>query len=174
MRLPSGTCEKIEFDLNMCACLNMNRVEKLFRLFILLAIVVIVGACRGPSSEQFLDLAKKSLAEGNNRAAMIQLKNALQRNPRDAEARYLTGVIYNENLQGASAESELRRANELGLIEGGRVIAQLGRALLLQGSYQKLLDEIKPAPAFEESAQASIYVSRGSAYLGLNQIAQAK
>src|SRR6185369_11220551 len=111
------------------------------------AVAAIMGACSEPSSEQFLDLAKKSQAEGNFGAAMIQLKNALQRNPQDAEARYLLGTIYNETLQGAAAESELRRANELGLIEGGRVVAQLGRALLSQGSYQKILDEIKPAPA---------------------------
>src|SRR5258706_4425732 len=103
--------------------LDMNRVGRLFRLFIVLAIAAIGGACKGPSSEQLVDLAKKSHDEGNNGAAVVHLKNALQRNPQEAEARYLLGTIYNESQQGAPAESELRRANELGLIEGGRVMA---------------------------------------------------
>ena len=51
----------------------MNRVGKLFRLFILLAVVAIMGACSGGSSEQFLDLAKKSRAAGDNGSAMIHL-----------------------------------------------------------------------------------------------------
>ena len=129
----------MEFCAHLPVRLEMDRIGKLFRLFILLAVVAIVAACSGDSSEQLVDLAKKSRVEGNNGAAMIHLKNALQRDPQNAEARYLLGTIYNENLQGAAAESDLRRAKELGLIEGGRVMAQLGRALLLQGSYREIL-----------------------------------
>lgn len=154
--------------------ITMNRVRSLLRFFALLAAFALVSACMQQTNEQLVDLAKKSRAEGKNAAAIIHLKNALQRRPQDAEARYLLGLSYNENRQGSLAESELRRASELGLIEGGRVMAQLGRALLLQEAFKKVLDEIKPAPAFEDSAQASIQTSRGLAHLSLNQIEEAR
>ena len=59
--------------------------------------------------------AQQYQQKGDLKAAIIQLKNVLQKNPDDAEARYLLGTIYYETGDPKSAEKELRRALSLGM-----------------------------------------------------------
>ena len=54
--------------------------------------------------------AQRYQEKGDNSAAIIQLKNALQKNPDDPETRYLLGTIYRKTGELQSAEKELRRA----------------------------------------------------------------
>jgi tetratricopeptide (TPR) repeat protein len=51
---------------------------------------------------------------GNYSAAEIELKNLLQADPNQAEARVLLGQIYLRGGNGAAAEKELRRALDIG------------------------------------------------------------
>ena len=71
------------------------------------------------------------------RAAVIELKNALQRDPDNAEARLLLGEVYVLVGDGAAAEKELGVAERLG-IEKAKFVVALGRALLLQGRFEPL------------------------------------
>ena len=94
--------------------------------------------------EQLVAEAVKYQQKGDRKAAVIQLKNALQKKPDDAEARFLLGSIYNETGEALSAEKEIRRAAELGMAKA-RTAPQLAKALMLQGQYQKVLDELAAA-----------------------------
>ena len=64
--------------------------------------------------EKLVASAKESLAKNDRSAAVIQLKNALQKNPDLGEARLLLGKALLEQGDLAAAEKELRRARELG------------------------------------------------------------
>ncbi|MDB5758088.1 MAG: hypothetical protein JWM30_1377 [Burkholderia sp.] len=122
------------------------------------------------SPEQLVAEAAKYQQKGDQKAAIIQLKNALQKKPDDAEARFLLGSIYNDSGDTLSAEKEIRRAAELGMAKT-RTAPQLARSLIAQGQFQKALDEINAAGP-QQDANAEII--RGDIYSSLNKLAEAK
>ncbi len=121
-------------------------------------------------SGEFFDEAKEYLAGGNIKAAIIQLKNALQKNPDNVAARELLGRIYIRVGNGRAAEKEIRAAIRRG---GDRsaLRALLGRTLLLQGRYDDALTAAVDDLG-EGMERAEILVIRGQAYLGLRQFDQ--
>jgi putative PEP-CTERM system TPR-repeat lipoprotein len=123
------------------------------------------------TSEKLVLDAKQYQQKGDTKAAIIQLKNALQKTPDDAEARYLLGKIYNQGNDPQSAEKELRKALALGM-DPAKVGNELGKALVVQGKFQQVIDEIKQPSTTVNSAEiASV---RGNAYLSLGKQAQSK
>ena len=74
---------------------------------------VLVAGCGGDNPEAMVASAKEYLAKNDRSAATIQLKNALQKNPDSAEARFLLGRTLLETGDLLAAEKELRRAAEL-------------------------------------------------------------
>ncbi len=118
------------------------------------------------SEEYFLE-AKEYLAGGNVKAAIIQLKNALQNDPDNVAARQLLGKIYVRVGNGPAAEKEIRAAIRRG-VDPKELRRLLGRALLLQGRYEDALsaavDELG-----EGAERATILIIRGQALLGLRR-----
>jgi putative PEP-CTERM system TPR-repeat lipoprotein len=124
---------------------------------ILMASTIVValafGGCeRFKSPEALYRDAQRLHLSGDDAAAVIQLKSVVQKSPDFAAARYLLGVSYNDLGQYLDAEKELRRALQLGY-DPGEANAALAEALLGQGLYKKVLDEIHiPANASPESS----------------------
>ena len=83
---------------------------------LLIACVLSLGlvACGGESSESLVSQAKASIAKGDTQAAVIQLKNAVAADEKNADARYELGKLYLDQSDLASAEKEFRRAREAG------------------------------------------------------------
>jgi putative PEP-CTERM system TPR-repeat lipoprotein len=102
---------------------------------------------------------------GNHHAAVIHLKNLLQKSPQHAEARYLLGVIYLEVDDAVSAQWELRRAIDLGY-DQTKVIPTLGQSLLMSGEFQKVLDEVR-LEGNPGEVQAEVLTLRALAAIGL-------
>ena len=137
-----------------------------------LVLACAVGACsKTPDAQTLVTEAKAYQQKGDHKAAVIQLKNALQKNPDDMEARYLLGTIYNETGDPQSAEKEIRKAVSLGMSRD-KAASSLGKALLMQGQFQKVLDETTQVPDAKSDAEISIL--RGNAYLALGKNADAK
>ena len=130
----------------------------------------LASCSRGDSPDQLVAEAAKYQQKGDRKAAIIQLKNALQKKSDDGEARFLLGTIYNETGDSLSAEKELRRAAELG-IPKARTAPQLARSLMTQGQFQKALDELAAAGPAQNP---DIEVIRGDAYSALNKQAESK
>ena len=122
------------------------------------------------SPEQLVAEAAKYQQKGDQKAAIIQLKNALQKKPDDAEARFLLGSIYNDSGDALSAEKEIRRAAELGMARN-RTAPQLARSLIAQGQFQKALDELNAAGPLQD---ANAEIIRGDIYSALNKLPEAK
>src|SRR5438445_12155953 len=93
------------------------------------------------SEQERLQRAKNFQDEGKLQSSVIELKNALQKNPNNAQARWLLGEIYVDLGQAAEAEKELLKAKELGVAEE-TVKVPLGKALLTQRLYQRVLSDI--------------------------------
>ncbi len=142
------------------------------RLLPLLLVLGLLGACDfNPSAADHLEQAREYLRQGDYQAGVIELKNALQKNGKLAEARWLLGNVYLRQGKAADAVKELSRARELGLDTEESLLALL-RARLLMGEYQKVLDETEPLLASNPSAD--LLALRASAYLGLDQADQAR
>src|SRR6266540_1643655 len=92
-------------------------------------IAVLLIGCTGNSPEALLASAKELLAKNDSKAAVIQLKNVLQKKPDTAEARFLLGKILLEGDDAAAAERELRKARDLNY-PPGEVNPLLARALV--------------------------------------------
>ncbi|AVR96867.1 PEP-CTERM system TPR-repeat protein PrsT [Pseudoduganella armeniaca] len=133
-----------------------------------LPLLLMLGACsRTPPADDLVADARRYRDKGDTKAAIIQLKNAVQQQPDNAEARLLLGQLYVDSGDMLSAEKELRRARDAGAAPAP-VLAALGRALLAQGQYERALAET--ANATEPAALAL----RGQALLGLGRTGDAR
>lgn len=142
---------------------------------LLLAVALLAaGGCssKTETSQKLTEEARAYYQKGDNKAAVIQLKNALQETPENGEARYLLGLVYNDLGNGASAEKELRKASQL-KVDEAKVLPALGKALLVQGQFQKILDEIQLGPETKDVA-GSLLALRGNALLALGRQDESK
>lgn len=124
---------------------------------------LLLVACGG-NPESMVASAKEYLAKNDTNAATIQLKNALQKNPSLAEARYLMGQV--NFLQGsyADAEKEFKRALDLGF-SPDLVVPKLAESLILSGQATRVLTELKDQKLSQAEARAALLASVGSAEL---------
>ncbi len=142
------------------------------QLLTLLLSACLLTACGGEDSATLVTDAKAKLAAGDYKAAMIQLKNAVAEDDKNADARFELGKLYFAQLNLASAEKEFRRAREAGL-PASTVNPMIARALLGQREYQRVLDEL-PAPKDTTSDSATLHALRATAALGLGQTDEAR
>jgi putative PEP-CTERM system TPR-repeat lipoprotein len=124
-------------------------------------------------SDDYLREAKTYLESGKTKHAVIQLKNALLVDHDNNEARLLLGKTYLEMKNGLSAEKELRRAWENG-VSREAVTEPLGRALLMTGQNEKLLQTINDEAADSATLKLDILILHGQAYLADQKNAMAK
>ncbi len=138
---------------------------------VVVTLTIAVSGCQKStnlSEAQRLDRAKTYQAEGKTQSQIIELKNILQSNPKHAEASWLLGETYANLGYGKEAEKELRRAQELG-IDPETTKAPLGKALLNQKEYKRVLNEIQPGSASGAKSIAAIKTLHAQAELGLKQ-----
>src|SRR5215470_9612363 len=102
--------------------------------------LVALGACGRNDPAKLVSSAKEYLAKRDYTPAVIQLKNALQKEPTNGEARYLLGVALNEAGDPVSAEKELRRALEY-KYPPAAVLPALAGTMLRLGQADKLVEE---------------------------------
>ncbi|HEV7816416.1 MAG TPA: tetratricopeptide repeat protein [Janthinobacterium sp.] len=111
--------------------LRLVRSSKLLTLLALL--FGGLSACGGSSDVTGLMAEARSYHQkGEEKAAIIQLKNVLQRETNNAAARLLLGEVYLDTGDALSAEKELRKAQTLG-VPAARLMPPLGKAMLLLG-----------------------------------------
>lgn len=138
---------------------------------LLAALALLAGCDFFASADQRVARAERQMSAHDYRAAIIELKNALQDEPdhvraraRLAEAEFRVGDLF-------AAEKDLKRAIELGdrSAEGRDLMAQIDLAL---GRPGELLARIDAGEAVPEGAARSIY--RGRALLALQRFAEAQ
>jgi putative PEP-CTERM system TPR-repeat lipoprotein len=142
------------------------------RLACLIALAMALAACdAGPTAAEHLARAEALTALGDRPAAVIELKNAVQKEPENVEARRLLGTAYLQIGDGAGAEKELSRAHRLGSTHPDLPL-DLARALLLERKHQEALDLLAKVPGDPPSTR--VLSLRGEAYRGLGQAGEAR
>ena len=145
---------------------------------IALAIAAVLGAsvplygCDRVASlteQEHIQRAKDFEDKGHLKSSIVELKNAIQKNPDSPQARLLLGQIYLKAGMNAEAEKELTRAEKLG-VSRESIKLQLGEALVNLGEYQRVLEEIQPGEQSSGPNLARIHQLRADALLGQGQL----
>ncbi|WP_340677856.1 XrtA/PEP-CTERM system TPR-repeat protein PrsT [Paraglaciecola sp.] len=99
--------------------------------------VSLLVSCGPKTADEYIAQAQQFVIEKNSPAAIVALKNAVQVEPKSADARYELGKTYFEARQYDSAEKELNRAFEYGY-DPAKVLPLLTQAYKQTGAYSAL------------------------------------
>ncbi len=142
-----------------------------FRFHLLAAIVMfltVAGCGLALSVEDKLDRAQNAYDDGDFRAAIIDSKDVLLKEPDNLRGRLLLGRASLKVEDAASAQKELSRALELGA-DVSDVAVDLGRAMLSLRQFDQVLAQINPDDAKSDEDRTQIYQLHGESLLGLNR-----
>ncbi len=129
---------------------------------------IFLAACSRDSSQDHLARAKELSAKNDHRAAVIELKNALQGDAQSSEARYLLGRELLEQGDPKSAEIELQKAFDK-QYEPDLVLPLLVKSQMLQGQVEKVITQTTTARVKSPAANAEL-----QSLLGVAQFASGK
>ena len=154
----------------------MNQIINYRKLFLILSLafvfITLVSCGKDFTDFEHVQRAKDFEESGKIKESIIELKNALQKNSKNTEARWILGKIYVNLGLGEYGEKELRRSIEFGLNEEV-VVVPLIRSLLLQRHYRVILDEFNPKDYQDSATSSDVYALRAEALLAQNEIEKA-
>ncbi|MFT6412605.1 MAG: putative PEP-CTERM system TPR-repeat lipoprotein [Glaciecola sp.] len=112
---------------------KMTAVKRISIALLLLTTLIGLSGCQKKTSEQHISAAKDFVVNGDQKSAIVELKNAIQVDPKQAEARFELGNLYLGQNNYQAAEKELNRAMELGY-SPAKIIPLLARAYQRTGA----------------------------------------
>jgi putative PEP-CTERM system TPR-repeat lipoprotein len=125
--------------------------------------LALLGCSSGGSEAELVASAQALLDKHDTKGAVIQLKNALQRNPQSAPARLLLGKSLLAGGDPVAALVELRKAQELQAADE-QVIPDLARAQLMVGEPAKVITQYGELTLREARAAADLKTTLAMAY----------
>jgi Flp pilus assembly protein TadD len=125
-----------------------------------------------PDVDQLIQQAETLRREGQVQASVAPLKQAIQKAPKDGEARLLLAQVYLELGDAAGAEKELEWARALG-VAPERTTLPLLRVWSRQRRFGQILAELGQ-PGRKATLDAGTLVIQGKAYEGLGQPVEAE
>ena len=137
----------------------------------LLLMAALMAGC-GKSPEESMADGRSHLEKSNYKAAILELKNTLQAQPRNGDARLLLGKALLAYDDFAAAEKELKKALELG-ISKDIVLPFHAKSLLGMGKFDAVLALAIPESGLSAQTTAALQVARARAFVGLNRQAEA-
>ncbi len=147
----------------------MQAINRVNQILISMMMLALFSCGVGQSDAQLVATAKNYLVVKKIRPAAIELKNALLKNPKNAEARYLLGKIDLEVGDYEGAQKEFKRAQQSGWAKDQAQIG-LAKALIGQRKFKRVLDDVSIRQDYPASSQAIIYALYASAQTGLGNI----
>jgi putative PEP-CTERM system TPR-repeat lipoprotein len=139
-----------------------------------LAAAALLAGCKGSESEEkLLESARSYIAARDYKAATIQLKTLLQKNPDSAVGRALLGKSLLEVGDARGALLELRKAQEL-KHPADQLVPDLARAMLVTGEHVKVLAQYADTKLASGDAQADLLTSLAIAYAAQGQLDKAR
>ncbi len=142
----------------------MKRSNQRAGLILAVGLSAVLAGCFGDSPESLIASAKSHIAKNDSKAAVIQLKNALQKNASSAEARFLLGKLLLDGGDVNGAAIELGKAKELNY-DSQQLTPLLARILLLQGQPEKVLAEYAQTALSDPKQAADLKLTLAGAYL---------
>src|SRR5690242_5225998 len=141
------------------------------------AVAFVLGAglsgCTGNDPSSFVNSAKAYVAKNDYRSAIIELKNALQKDPDSGEARLLLARSLLETGDPVGAEVEVRKAIALH-VPDDQTYPVLAWVLVSKGDFKKLTDEVGAHKIDDPRAHADVQSALAAAALAQGDLKQAK
>jgi putative PEP-CTERM system TPR-repeat lipoprotein len=137
------------------------------------AAALLLAACEAESPDRLVASAQQYLAAQDDRAAIIQLRNAVQQDPKHAQARFLLGRTLARTGDYATAEKELRRALEYGYPRE-QVHPALAEVLFRSGQAKLVVAELGDKQIADADGQARLKTSVGFAQLAQGDLEAAR
>jgi putative PEP-CTERM system TPR-repeat lipoprotein len=139
----------------------------------LLAASVLLAGCFEPSAAERVTSGKARMEKKDYRAAVIDFKNALQKDANHVEARFLLGkaLLETGDLQGARVE--LDKAREAGY-SNDELVPVMAAALMLSGEADKLIADYAEVTLGAPKRQAELQALLATAYGAKGRYAQAR
>jgi len=144
-----------------------------FSHLVALFALLLTGCGLAMNNEDRLNRAEAAIENSDFRAAIIDTKDVLRREPDNLRGRLLLGQASIAVGDGAAAEKEYQRAVELGA-PFEDIAIDIARSLALQNKYQELLDQVPVDLARTQEDAVMLRQLYGGAYLGLGQPARAR
>lgn len=129
--------------------------------------------CQGDSPDALIASAQSYLTKHDNKGAIIQLKNALQKAPNSGQARFMLGSALLDSGDPSSAEVELAKALQLNHPKQ-LVVPPLAAAMVMQGKAKEVVDQYGAAEFAEAAATASLKTSLAAAHARLGNMDRAR
>ena len=149
-------------------------IQQTLAIALSLSLAVALNGCeRFKSADSLYGDAAARYQKGEQKAVIIQLKAALQKDPQHGPSRLLSAKAYNDISDFVAAEKEAKKALEFGA-NADQAGLELARSLAGQGQFQKALDAAKLTPGQSGEALAKVLVLRGDAQIALRQNEAAK
>jgi cellulose synthase operon protein C len=114
-----------------------------------------LAGCSRNDAASYLASAQAYAAKGDYKAAAIEAKNALQKNPDNGDARVLLASGLLAQGDAAGAEAEVRKAISLH-VPDDRTYPLLARTLAAQGEFDKLASELGDRDLRTAAARADV------------------
>jgi putative PEP-CTERM system TPR-repeat lipoprotein len=130
------------------------------------------GCNQAKTADEFIKSAQSHRAASDISAAIIDLKNALQQEPKNTSARLLLGRYYLDLPDPVSAEAELLRARQDGAAKPS-IAYPLARAELQMGRPERALREADVSDEIPPALGASLMAVKADAYMALGQATNA-
>ena len=137
--------------------------HNLHRLAAAVLVVGALAACGNQDPQQLVSEARAYIQKNDNAAAIIELKNALQKNPDLVEARFLLGQAMLASGNVVGAETELRKAREASHAPD-EVSPLLAQAWLALGQPKKVTEAFDQTQLGSPDAQAALLTSVATAW----------
>lgn len=138
-----------------------------------LVLSLALGSSACFATTNYLSNALAYSEKGDYNSAIIELKNLLQDEPRNAAGRLLIGKTYIQKKDFLTGIKELEQARTLGASSPDWLVP-LTRGYLLSGQFNKALGSRNYLNDLTQENQAELLAILGHARLGKNQIVEAK
>ncbi len=122
-----------------------------------------LAGCAPDTPQDLVASAQSYLDKRDPRAAIVQLKAALQQDPNSGLARYLLGRALLDSGDPGSAIVELGKAQDLRHADRD-VVPALARALLLSGQYKRVTTDYASVQLADQAAMADLQATLAAAW----------
>ncbi len=137
-------------------------------LSMMLATALAAGCGTSKTDQEYLQSANDFAKKGDYQSASIEIKNALQQNPQNAQARLLLAQLYLRTQQGAAAEKELEKAISYGA-DKTLLVDDLATALYYQFKFENLLEQTLQIEGLTTAQKSHLFLLRGLSQLALRK-----
>ncbi|MDP1902416.1 MAG: PEP-CTERM system TPR-repeat protein PrsT [Rubrivivax sp.] len=143
--------------------MHSTYIQRMAMAAIAAGALTVLPSCGADSESQQIASAKSYIEKNDQKAAIIQLKSALQNNPQSGEARFLLGQALFNSGDLTAAIVELEKARDL-KYSANAVLPLLAKGLVAMGQPKKVTDQYGQIALSDRAAAAELQTTVAVAY----------